>query len=199
MTSVESAAFFFGASPLASAFLLSLGVTLLLLVVFRADLILGQHLRKWLPSLTGPGSRTRKLSTLLSACFLLMCFLALAVSVLMTGFIDSTPLGVWDRTFVTTAHHYVQPGELAFFGFVTELAGRAASIILGFGLGIYLLVRRKKRHLAIWSIGLIGNSIIIQLIKQYFHRPRPEFLNPFLTEANFSFPSVHASGAVVMF
>jgi undecaprenyl-diphosphatase len=108
-------------------------------------------------------------------------------------------LVAWDKAFVVTANQQLGDTELIFFTGVTHLAGRAASILVGLGLGIYFIVKRKYRWLAVWAGGLIGNSILIQILKQTFQRPRPDMFNPFIDEVNFSFPSGHAAGSVMLY
>jgi membrane-associated phospholipid phosphatase len=62
------------------------------------------------------------------------------------------------------------------------------SIIVGL-----LFIRRKQRlHLAILVIGLVGGVLLNNLLKLLVARQRPTFINPFVIEQNFSFPSGHA-------
>lgn len=205
MNLVETSAFFFGASPLASAVILSLVVTLLLMMVTRVVVWLGPSVKTAMLQFPAVLRWRRKLATdhqvltLTILCLSAVSVLAFVITTALQGFSETTPLGAWDRTFVVTAHRHIQPFELAFFRFATELAGRAASLILGVGLGLLFLVRKKRRLLYLWAGGLLGNSVIIQVIKQHFERPRPNFLDPLLVEQNFSFPSGHAAASVLMF
>lgn len=189
-------AVFLGASPLGTALLLSLLVTLVVLLVIRIALKMrALALPDWVKRLTSM-QRHR--------LFLLGGFLSVALGInivasLTEGLTEVPQVAEWDQTFVATAHTNLSSGELLFFQLTTDLAGRWASILLGFGVGFILLYQKDKRMLWLWVAGLIGNSVLIQLLKQTYQRPRPELLAPFLTEHNFSFPSGHASASVLMY
>ena len=122
-----------------------------------------------------------------------------AVASLTEGVTQVPAVSDWDQHFVVAAHSSLGDSELTFFHVVTQMAGRAASIILGVGVGLLLLLSKDRRMLRLWVVGLVGNSIIIQILKQFYQRPRPELTNPFLTEQNFSFPSGHASASILMY
>lgn len=194
-----------GTTPLATAAFVSLMVTLLLLITVRLGLMFGPKVRTLLQSIPRYSrwqhllTKERRELTLILICLVAVSVAVMWISTVMEGFTEDSGLRAWDRAFVSAAHANLGPYELIFFKVLTQFAGRAASLILGLGLGAYFVFGKNWRLLILWAGGLIGNAIIVQAIKQYYQRPRPEFLNPFLSEANFSFPSGHAAGAVVMF
>lgn len=122
-----------------------------------------------------------------------------AVVNLVQGVSHVPAVADWDQAFVVAAHSNIEPWEITLFEVTTSLAGRLASLVIGFVVGFWLLAKRKKRLLALWVIGLVGNSVIVQIIKQTQERARPSFLEPLLNEPNFSFPSGHASASVLMY
>lgn len=184
-------ALFFGSSPSGTALVLSLALTLVISAIPRiaaavnARIPLKDLRNSW------------KAQALLAFCVLALGCKLLAE--LTLGITSNTPLEAWDRTFVLAAHQALSPGEELFFLSITQLAGRVASWVLGIAVGIWLLRKRHRNFFWMWVIGLVGNAVLVQLIKQFYQRPRPVFENPFLTEANFSFPSGHAAGAVLTY
>lgn len=115
------------------------------------------------------------------------------------GLRETPWLAQWDALFVETVHQTVTQGELAFFSAITPLAGRFPPFFLGFLVAGYLLGRRQKVLCAVWSVGLIGNGLLIEGLKRYFERQRPSFEQPLLVETNFSFPSGHSVNSIVLY
>jgi len=190
VTMLDKSAVFLGASPLGTALVLSLLITLVVILTGRLVLVLSRlPAPDWLLDISRRSRRWVVLG-------LGLAIFGVGVSVLasLTEGVTQVPaVSDWDQHFVVTAHANLGGAELAFFHVVTQMAGRAASIILGLGVGLFLLLSRDRRMLRLWAVGLIGNSIIIQLLKQFYQRPRPELITPYLTEHNFSFPSGHAT------
>ncbi len=105
----------------------------------------------------------------------------------------------FDETWVSAAHRSVASWELALFSTVTAFAGRAASYLIGFGFAFYLIAQGRRRDCVLWAFGILYNSLVVQLLKTYYERGRPEFDQPFLIETNFSFPSGHAAASLLLF
>jgi hypothetical protein len=70
------------------------------------------------------------------------------------------------------------PAEIAFFKFITALGGREATIIIGLGMSLVLVIRRKKLLLFSWAAAILGNSLLNAVLKATFERGRPEFTEP---------------------
>ena len=205
MMDLQSSAIFFGASPFGTALLLSLLLTLVLLSVARLALFLGPRLGQLARKLPhfdvwkAKAHRLRYEFLAMARGFAVLLIGISAVAGITEGVTEVPRVMGWDQAFVVAAHQSIGSFEVSLFGFTTELAGRAASIILGFGVATWLLLARERRLLLLWSGGLVGNSVVIQLMKQYYQRPRPEFMKPYLTEVNFSFPSGHAAASLLMY
>lgn len=205
MTEWQSLAVFFGASPVGTALLLSLLLTLVLTLLARMAFFLGPRLRHLLKDNEEIRQWTKRFPAISrEGQLLLIGFAVLACSILAfatisEGLTETPYLSDWDQRFVLAAHEYIQTWEVKLFELTTALGGRLISILLGVGLSLWFLIHRNKRFLLLWAGGLIGNSIIIQILKQLYERPRPEFSSPLLTEANFSFPSGHAAASIVMY
>jgi undecaprenyl-diphosphatase len=112
---------------------------------------------------------------------------------------EQDPLVYFDQVLATTLHRNVTPIEIQFFKIVTSLAGRIGSIVIGVGVGLVLLALRRRLLLISWVVAVLGNSLLNAVLKAVFQRMRPEFADPILTAPNYSFPSGHAMGSVVMY
>ena len=205
MSRWEYLAVFFGASPVGTALLLSLILSLLLILLARTAFFLGPKLRHLLKDNPHIRQWTRRFPAISREWqLLLLGFAVLVCSVLgfatiSEGLTETPYLRAWDQRFVLAAHEHIRTWEVTLFEITTVLGGRLVSILLGAGLTLWFLIQRNKRFLLLWAGGLIGNSIIIQILKHLYERPRPEFSSPLLTEANFSFPSGHAAASIVMY
>ena len=167
MTTLNQSAVFLGASPLGTALVLSLLMTLVVLTVGRVVLALSRlPAPDWLLEI----SRRSRRWIVLGVGLVTLALGAGAVGTLTEGVTQVPAVSDWDKHFVVTAHSSLGEGELAFFHVVTQMAGRAASILLGIGVGLFLLLSKDRRMLRLWVVGLVGNSVIIQVLKQFYPR-----------------------------
>ena len=187
-----------GGHPFETALLLTLGLVLFIFSGYRLLVTVWPRLESWQPPrllkpvigrlLTASGVALVGLFAASSA------FLHLADWVTEGRWIDD-----WDLAFVQAAHAGVGPVEVHFFRLVTFLAGKDMSYLLGFAVGFFFLFRKHYRALALWVIGLLGNGLLVQVLKMIYQRERPEFDQPLLTESNFSFPSGHAAASILIY
>ena len=83
---------------------------------------------------------------------------------------------------------------------VTHLGDIAGIIIVGTLLTSFLFVRKNYLHIGAFFISLFSGGILAILIKMIIKRPRPEWPFPVYTaESLFSFPSFHATVAVILY
>ena len=87
-----------------------------------------------------------------------------------------------------------------------ESAGRAASDLGGWsawvvaiGVPLALVVARRYRDAAWAAVTLAGIHVLTALVKDAFDRPRPQGVSAVPLPGSPSFPSGHATGAVVTF
>jgi len=113
--------------------------------------------------------------------------------------LESQAIAQFDQALVGALHHNAHPTAVTFFLIITDLAGRYATIGIGFVVGLILLLYRERLLLISWLVTLFGGSLLNTGLKAIFQRARPEFENPFLVEANFSFPSGHAMGSLIIY
>jgi undecaprenyl-diphosphatase len=105
----------------------------------------------------------------------------------------------FDQMLATSLHENYTPTEVSFFNFITFFGGRTATIFIGVGTAIAFVIRRRRLLLLSWAAALLGNSLLNAVLKAFFQRGRPEFSNPLLVETNWSFPSGHAMGSIVLY
>ena len=96
-------------------------------------------------------------------------------------------------------HALTHDGLRDFFLRFTDLAGRPALLVYTVAVLIALLFARHRRLSAIWLAVTFGGFKLIELLKDYYARQRPEFLEPIVKELSPSMPSAHTAGATLVF
>lgn len=105
----------------------------------------------------------------------------------------------FDQELANALYQNANALEITLFHLITNLGGRMATIVIGLGVALWLLLRQHKLLLISWAVAIIGNSVLNFVLKFAFQRARPTFDNPLLVESFYSFPSGHAMGSVVMY
>ncbi|MBI3929505.1 MAG: phosphatase PAP2 family protein [Armatimonadetes bacterium] len=82
---------------------------------------------------------------------------------------------------------------------LTALGGLEANLALGLTVGILLALRGHRLLLISWTAALLGGNLFNVLLKGLFERPRPVVSQVLLSEPQFSFPSGHAMGSLVLY
>ncbi len=80
---------------------------------------------------------------------------------------------------------------LRFFRIVTVF-GYQVVIVVGLGVGGYLLIARQWVRLGVWISALAGGALLNTLLKMWFAHPRPLVTQPQLVTISYGFPSGHA-------
>ncbi len=86
-----------------------------------------------------------------------------------------------------------------FFLALTNLAGQPALMLFTVAVLTVLVFRRHRRLAAIWLAVTFGGFKLVELLKAYYARPRPEFIEPIVQEWSASMPSAHTAGATLVF
>jgi membrane-associated phospholipid phosphatase len=133
----------------------------------------------------------------ISVCILLisgMAFLALADEV---G--EQNGLIRFDQALSISLHEHSSLHRVQFFEVITS-AGDAVTLgCIGLMMLVILAFRRQYGLLCAWVAALLGVGFLNQLLKETFRRMRPRFLNPWVNETGWSFPSGHAMGSLVIY
>lgn len=107
--------------------------------------------------------------------------------------------GRFDRELTLTLAQTLAPTTLTGFYWITQLGNTRTLVLLGVSITVLLLLRRHWLLACCWSITLAGNGLLIRLLKSIFQRERPLHEHGLLVEHGWSFPSGHASGALVAY
>lgn len=99
---------------------------------------------------------------------------------------------------LTLSQTLTSPALQAFY-WITQLGDVRTLTVLGLAVTALLLFRKRWLLAASWSITLAGNGLLIRLLKWVFQRERPLHEHGLLIEQGWSFPSGHASGALVAY
>ncbi|MFD1484039.1 phosphatase PAP2 family protein [Lacticaseibacillus baoqingensis] len=97
-----------------------------------------------------------------------------------------------------------RPAELTHFLLVITASGNPASVVGLAAVFAFALIYSRRRHQAAFvGINVAGLSAVNHLLKQWLQRPRPFIADPTITPltaaGGFSFPSGHASGAMLLY
>ena len=115
-------------------------------------------------------------------CFLLIAFLRSSFSA-----VDAN-VNSWAVSIQSTA--FTQIAKLVHYGF-----GTTALSIITLLIAVYLLYKRYRNDALLLVGAMLGDFVIVAILKRLIHSARP--LNGILQETGFSFPSGHATAAVV--
>ncbi|MBI2523985.1 phosphatase PAP2 family protein [Candidatus Peregrinibacteria bacterium] len=89
--------------------------------------------------------------------------------------------------------------KVLFFYGITALANFSAILLASAVLTVMLWTQHRRTHVLVLWLTLIGSEGMATIGKLLFRRPRPSGLLPAIMENSYSFPSGHATSAVVLF
>lgn len=115
-------------------------------------------------------------------CFLLIAFLRSSFST-----VDAN-VNSWAVSIQSTA--FTQIAKLIHYGF-----GTTSLSIITLLVAVYLLYKHYRNHALLLVGAMLGDVVIVTILKRLIHSTRP--LNGIIQETGFSFPSGHATAAVV--
>ena len=82
---------------------------------------------------------------------------------------------------------------------ITALGGTPVLTLLTVFLTGYFIVKKQFASLCILLAAVLGESIIVDILKDMFARARPDFVTHFVEAGNKSFPSGHSSSAAAIY
>jgi len=88
-------------------------------------------------------------------------------------------------------------GGIDIFTSITNFLSPVHLIVAGLGIACFLMWKKKIHQALVLSFGLLGGALFQGVLKELVERMRPE--NAVLVETGFSFPSGHATMAVLFF
>lgn len=177
-----------------AGFLIALAVLLAVVVLVRAALA------RWVvPSETGRLSPLAFLLLRAGLGFMLVVVAALLFAELAMGLGVDRAQGRLDEAFAVALRASVSSATLSGFAVVTHLGDTATLTVLGVGGALALLVCGQRGLAVAWSVALAGNALLNVTLKSVFERVRPIHEGGLIVADGWSFPSGHASGAVVAY
>lgn len=108
-------------------------------------------------------------------------------------------LAQFDAQLARALSTHVDLPTLETFALVTHLGDPAVTIGLAVLVALYLLVRRWWVHAVVWVLATGVGAILTKLLKHHFERTRPIHDHALTAAEGWSFPSGHASGAVLVY
>ena len=108
-------------------------------------------------------------------------------------------LALFDQRLVLALSENVAAGTMQMFAIITHLGDRELLAVIGVAVGLYLLLRRWWLHLFTWALATGLGGILVRLLKAHFERTRPIHEHTLTDSSGWSFPSGHASGAVLIY
>jgi undecaprenyl-diphosphatase len=104
-----------------------------------------------------------------------------------------------DLSLSQAVQQYTAPSVMNFFSWITHLGDTVTLTVIGIVVAATLFIFRQRWLALGWSIAVAGNGLLNMSLKAVFERVRPLDDQGLALIAGWSFPSGHASGAVVAF
>jgi undecaprenyl-diphosphatase len=142
---------------------------------------------------------TRYITIYLVFGFVLSAFCLWAFSEIAEEITESDVLVLAiDTQLASTLHAQATPTSTSLYLFISWF-GSQGVWLFGILIGLYFFVRRYWLKLTFWIITLVGGSLLNGLLKNFFGRARPSFVDPYVIEQNFSFPSAHSMMSLILY
>lgn len=130
----------------------------------------------------------------------LLVLLALAVFFeLADGTGLDRAVGRFDRHLAAALAAQAPAGALRTFSWITHLADREVQTGVCVAVAAGLAWQRRGLLCLTWIAAIAGNGVLTRLLKLAYGRERPLHEHGWALEQGFSFPSGHASGAMVVY
>jgi membrane-associated phospholipid phosphatase len=141
----------------------------------------------------------RALTATLVLGFAAILMAALLLTTLPNWMVVDGWVALADKALTDAVRRNVSVPVLQMFAAVTLLANTSVLWMLAIGGAVVLLWRRDYLLACIWIAAIAGNGILTRMLKAVFARSRPLYEHDLFTVQGWSFPSGHASGAVVAY
>ncbi len=130
----------------------------------------------------------------------LVALLAFGAFVELADAIDEQEdFALFDAALTQSLGANVGEATLELFALVTHLGDREVTIGIGIIVGLYMLARRWWLHAVVWGLTTGLGGVLVRLLKHHFERTRPIHDHALTDSTGWSFPSGHASGAMLVY
>lgn len=175
------------------------GAALVLLLVIVSTVWLTVH-RYYIRRYASASAAGPRAFTALSITGLIVIIVAvLLLATAPNWIIHNGTVALIDQALTSAISRTIELPVLQLAAAVTVLADTPVLWLLGISGSVVLLWRRDYLLAAAWAIAIAGNGTLTRLMKGVFARPRPTYDHDLLVVQGWSFPSGHASGAVVAY
>jgi membrane-associated phospholipid phosphatase len=122
-----------------------------------------------------------------------------AFAAITTNVVEQTAITQTDMTVYEWLHaHATLPGYGG-WSVISSLGSGLALAILGAGVALLLVLRRRWVVLGGWAAAILGSALLDGAFKVAIRRPRPAAALDFLSHASWSFPSGHSMSSLVTY
>lgn len=150
-------------------------------------------------SLTHTLTAWRYLGLHAAASFIVTLFGLGAFIELADGIDEHEGIALFDATLARSLGEHVDRATLELFARITHLGDRDVTIGIGIVVLVYFLIRRWWLHAAVWALTTGLGGLLVKLLKHHFERTRPVHDHALTDSTGWSFPSGHATGAVLIY
>lgn len=96
-------------------------------------------------------------------------------------------------------HSHNQPVLTEFMLLITHWHSILGVSVMTAVLGVCLCLRRQHHSLRLLIVSVVGGMLLNAALKQVFQRPRPQFDDPLVALASYSFPSGHTAATTLFY
>lgn len=104
----------------------------------------------------------------------------------------------WDVPLLADLHQAATPFWDRTMLALTTLGGAKAMALVAAGVLLWLIYRRLRVQAIFFTLAVGGAALLNPLLKQIFHRTRPDLWPQMTPEHDYSFPSGHAMGSLAV-
>jgi undecaprenyl-diphosphatase len=136
-----------------------------------------------------------------SMLLLIALFLLASFGLLAAGVDDHRLLTRWDAEAKDSLHTHAlaHPDTLRAMARVTDLGQNDYLVVASMGIVAAMAVLRLWRLAGIWAVTTLTGFKVVEVLKAYYDRPRPEFADPLVFGMSGAFPSGHTADAAMFY
>lgn len=116
----------------------------------------------------------------------------------MENVVEGDTIVLVDTALANELHAQATPLGTSLYIIISWL-GSQGIVVIGVGVGVWFIARRRWLDLTFWLIALAGGFLLNTLIKQLIARPRPVFTDPLVLALSYSFPSGHSMASLIAY
>lgn len=124
--------------------------------------------------------------------------ISLLVFILITILVKYTKFFISLNLYINSLFSFIENSFFINFSkFIAVVFDTTTIVVISLILSIYLWKEYSKKEAIFFSLVMLSDAVILFILKLLLKIPRP--ISKFITETDFSFPSGHATTAVVFF